>query len=275
MDIESLLARLTEFDALREGDQVKQGSLDRIEPEYAEAWPDRVHPNIVSALEALGRPRPYRHQAEAIEQSMDGADVVMESPTASGKTLAFAVPMLDTLIREHNSHALLLYPTKALALDQRGAIHEICEAIEGGRKIESWPYDSNVPEEERRAIRQAPPAMLMTNPEYLNMSFLAHREQWEQNGFLKGLQYIVIDEMHEYRGFFGGNMALLLRRFLLHLKHLGISPRIFMATATCANAEEHATALTGRELSLVSARDALRPKREFAFINPDIPDYHQ
>ena len=273
MDIESLLARLTEFDALREGDQVKQGSLDRIEPEYAEAWPDRIHPNIVSALETLGRPRPYRHQADAIEQSLGGADVVMESPTASGKTLAFAVPMLDTLIRDRDSHALLLYPTKALALDQRGAIHEICGAIKGGRKIESWPYDANVPKEERDAIRQAPPAILMTNPEYLNMSFLAHREQWTQNGFLTGLKYIVIDEMHEYRGFFGGNMALLLRRFLLHLNRIGVSPRIFMATATCANPEEHAQALTGRNLQLVSARDSLRPKREFTFINPDILDY--
>ena len=273
MNIDLLIARLKEFDALRDKDKTKRGSQDRIEPEYAEAWPDRIHPSIVSALQTLGRPRPYRHQADAIEQSLDGADVVMESPTASGKTLAFAVPMLDTLIRDRDSHALLLYPTKALALDQRGAIHEICEALDRVRKIESWPYDGNVPEEERSAIRQAPPAMLMTNPEYLNMSFLAHREQWEQNGFLSGLKYIVIDEMHEYRGFFGGNMALLLRRFLLHLKRLGISPRIFMATATCANPAEHAQALTGRSMQLVSARDSFRPKREFTFINPDIPDY--
>lgn len=105
------------------------------------------------------------------------------------------------------------------------------------------------------------------------MSFLAYRDQWEKNGFLTGLKYIVIDEMHEYRGFFGGNMALLLRRFLLHLKRLGVEPRIFMATATCANPVAHAVALTGRSMHLVSARDSLRPRREFAFINPGIPDY--
>lgn len=275
MDIDQLIARLKEFDALRDADSIKRGSLDRMKPEYAEAWPDRLHPAVVGALEALGRSRPYQHQIEAIERSLDGDDVVMESPTASGKTLAFAVPMLDALVRDRDARALLLYPTKALALDQRGAMHELCAEIQlpGGRKIESWPYDGNVPEKERTAIRQAPPEMLMTNPEYLNMSFLAYREQWEKNGFLRNLEYIVIDEMHEYRGFFGGNMALLLRRFLLHLQHLGISPRIFMATATCANPVEHAEALTGRTMRRVSARDSLRPKREFAFINPEIPDF--
>ena len=273
MDIEQLIARLKEFDALRDNDSVKRGSLDRIEPAYADAWPERVHPAIKGALEALGIPRPYQHQADAIEQALDGADIVMESPTASGKTLAFAVPMLDTLVRDRDAHALLLYPTKALALDQRGAIHELCRKLSGTRKIESWPYDAGVPQQERKAIRQSPPAMLMTNPEYLNRSFLAHREQWERNGFLRNLKYIVIDEMHEYRGFFGGNMALLMRRFLLHLKHLGIEPRIFMATATCANPVEHSEALTGRSMRRISAQYSLRPKREFAFINPDIPEF--
>lgn len=273
MDIDHLIARLKEFDALRDNDSIKRGLQDRREPAYADAWPEGVHPAIVGALEALGIPLPYQHQADAIEQSLAGNDVVMESPTASGKTLAFAVPMLDALVRDRDAHALLLYPTKALALDQRGAMHELCGQLSGVRKIESWPYDGGVREKERKAIRQAPPAMLLTNPEYLNMSFLAHREQWERNGFLQNLKYIVIDEMHEYRGFFGGNMALLLRRFLLHLKHLGIEPRIFMATATCANPVDHAEALTGRKIRLVSARKALRPKREFAFINPEIPDY--
>ena len=275
MDIDQLIARLNEFDALRDADSIKRGSLPRIEPEYAEAWPERIHPAVVGALEALGRSSPYQHQIEAIERSLDGNDVVMEAPTASGKTLAFAVPMLDTLVRDRDARALLLYPTKALALDQRGEMRKLCREIQlpGGREIKSWPYDGNVPEDIRNSIRQAPPEMLMTNPEYLNMSFLAHREQWEKNGFLQNLKYIVIDEMHEYRGFFGGNMALLLRRFLLHLKHLGVEPRIFMATATCANPEEHAEALTGRPLKLVGARDSLRPKREFAFINPEIPDF--
>lgn len=273
MDIEQLIARLNEFDALRENDQIKRGSLDRIEPAYADAWPDRVHPAIVGALEALDIPRPYQHQADAIEQALDGADVVMESPTASGKTLAFAVPMLDALIRDRDAHALLLYPTKALALDQREAMEKLCAKLSVVRKIESWPYDGSTDDEHKKVIQSTPPKILLTNPEYLNQSFLANRHLWERNKFLQNLKYIVIDEMHEYRGFFGCNMALLLRRFLLHLKHLGIEPRIFMATATCANPLDHAEALTGRSMRLVRARDKFRPKRNFAFINPDIPDY--
>ncbi len=273
MDMDRLFAHLKEFDALRDGDKIERGTVERIQPQFSDSWPEDVHPAVARGLEALGRPRPYRHQFEAINEALLGTDLVIESPTASGKTLSFAVPMLDALVREPNSHALLVYPTKALALDQREAVHELCEQLSGVRKIESWPYDGNTPKEERDAIRQAPPAILTTNPEMLNMTFLGHREIWERNGFLQGLKYIVIDEMHEYRGFFGGNMALLLRRFLLHLRRLGVSPRVVMATATCANPTEHAEALSGRAMRLIRARDSLRPLRHFAFINADIPDF--
>ena len=90
--------------------------------------------------------------------------------------------------------------------------------------------------------------------------------------FLCNLRYVIIDEIHEYHGFFGGNMALLLRRFFLHLKRIGASPRLFLSTATCANAAEHANNLTGRNVEVVSARDVFRPKRHYLFVNPSIPD---
>ena len=283
MDIEQLLSRMREFDALRDKgdknnkdgkdikDTIVRGSLDRIKPEFAADWPEQVHSDVRAALESLGVAAPYQHQFDAVEKSMEGADVVMESPTASGKTLSFAVPMLDALVRDRNAHALLVYPMKALAMDQREQIDKLCGHLPGTRRIESWPYDGNATQEERNIIRKNPLPILMTNPEYLNSSFLAYKEQW--NGFLRNLRYLVIDEMHEYRGFFGGNMALLLRRFLLQLARLGVSPRIFMATATCANPLEHAKSLTGREMELVSAREALRPQREFVFVNPAIPDF--
>lgn len=102
------------------------------------------------------------------------------------------------------------------------------------------------------------------------MSFLGWRSQW--SNFLRNLQYIVLDEMHEYRGFFGSNMALLLRRFFLHLKMLGVSPRVFLSTATCANPSEHAKNLIGRDVEVVSASQ-FRPRRHFIFVNPSIPDY--
>ena len=191
----------------------------------------------------------------------------LESPTASGKTLAFTAPMLHKLVSNKGSHALMIYPMKALAFDQREQIKQLCQPL----SVESWPYDGDTREEHKKALRTHPPQILLTNPEYLNMSFLGWREQWEK--FLRRLRYVVIDEMHEYRGFFGGNMALLLRRFFLYLDRLGVSPHVFLSTATCANPAEHAKHLTGRAVEVVSARNVLRPQRHFLFVKPDIRDY--
>ncbi len=167
----------------------------------------------------------------------------------------------------------MIYPMKALAFDQREQIRQICQPL----SIESWPYDGDTGEETKGLLRQNPPDILLTNPEYLNMSFLGMRESWERHvegaKFLRKLQFVVLDEMHEYRGFFGSNMALLLRRFFLYLNRIGAHPQLFLSTATCANPQEHARSLTGRDLEVVSARDVLRPKRNFIFVDPDIPDF--
>ncbi len=266
-DISELEALLKEFDALRDDDEIKKGTVDRIQPQYATEWPNQLHPSVRDALISTGIPRPYQHQADAINRALQGADVVMESPTASGKTLSFTAPMLDSLVRNRNSHALMIYPMKALAFDQRAQIRQLCAPL----GVESWPYDGDTPDDEKKVLRSEPPGILLTNPEYLNMTFLGWREQWE--GFLRNLKYVVIDEMHEYRGFFGGNMALLLRRFFLHLDRIGASPTLFLSTATCANPKEHAKNLTGRDVEVVSAREVLRPKRHFMFVKPEIPDF--
>ncbi len=264
-DIAKLIEQLKEFDALRNDDKIKTGTVDRIEPQYADEWPDQLHSSIRDALTTI---RPYRHQADAIIKALSDVDVVMESPTASGKTLAFTAPMLDSLMRNKGSHALMIYPMKALAFDQREQIRNVCEPL----GIESWPYDGDTEDQDKQLLRKNPPQILMTNPEYLNTSFLMWKEQWKE--FLLNLRYLVIDEMHEYRGFFGGNVALLLRRFFLHLERIGASPRVFLSTATCANPAEHAKKLTGRDVELVSAREVFRPKRHFIFVNPDnIPDF--
>ena len=269
LDPDAFIASLTATDALRPDDKINRKTIDRIQPDVADAWPGDLHPLLHKALDTVGVPEPYAHQAEAVTRTLSGRDVVMESPTASGKTLGFAVPMLDVLLREKHSHALMIYPMKALAFDQREQLRQLCAPLPG---IESWPYDGDTPEEYRNVLRQKPPRILLTNPEYLNMSFLAWRDKWDS--FLRQLKFVVIDEMHEYRGFFGGNVALLLRRFFLHLARIGSRPRIFLSTATCANPKEHARNLTGREdLEVVSARDVLRPKRHFMFVDPDIPDF--
>lgn len=278
MTIEYLLKRLKEFDALRPKDEVRTDSVERIQPQLADKWPKNLHPSIRDALGRIdeGKKRnPYKHQFDAVSKSLDGADVVLESPTASGKTLAFTVPMLHALkTNPRPSHALMIYPMKALAFDQHSQIQQLCELFEP--KIESWPYDGDTDPGDREALRKEPPPILLTNPEYLNRSFLGSRESWDKHTkgakFLRNLRYLVIDEMHEYNGFFGGNMALLLRRFFLHFNRIGASPRVFLSTATCANPKEHAENLTGRTVEVVSAKNALRPKRHFLFVKPDIPD---
>ena len=267
MDVEGFVEKLKEVDALRGDDRITVRTLEPLRPPYAEEWPRQLDPSIREVLVDNGFHRPYQHQADAITRSINGKDVVLESPTASGKTLAFTASMLDVLKRKRGSHALMIYPMKALAFDQREQIREICQPL----GVESWPYDGDVDDSSKRALKTKPPDILLTNPEYLNMSFLGWRDQWKQ--FLRNLRYVVLDEMHEYRGFFGSNMALLLRRFFLHLKALGVAPNLFLSTATCANPLEHSKNLTGRDnIEVVTAR-SFRPRRHFIFVAPKIPDY--
>ena len=122
LDIESFLTRLTEFDALRDSDTIHQRVVDRIRPAYSPTWPAGLDPAVRDALVQAGMPRLYEHQAAAITKALNGAHVVMESPTASGKTLAFTAPMLHSLKGNPGSHAIMIYPMKALAFDQRAQI---------------------------------------------------------------------------------------------------------------------------------------------------------
>ena len=265
--IDLFTERMKELDALRDADEMKTGVVDSIRPEHADEWPTELDASVRNVLAAAGAGQPYRHQFDAVRRSLHGADVVLESPTASGKTIAFTAPILHDLKRNPGSYALMIYPMKALAFDQRAQIQKLCQPL----NIETWFFDGDTDTESRKILKTSPPPILMTNPELLNMSFLGWKEQWAK--FLKNLRYVVIDEMHEYRGFFGGNMALLLRRFFLHLDRIGASPKLFLSTATCENPREHARNLTGREVEAVSARDVLRPRRHFMFVNPGIPDF--
>ena len=271
MDIE----RFKEFDALRPDDEVRTGSVECIQPQHADKWPENLHPSVRAALDDIGMGKPYKHQFDAVAKSLNGADVVLESPTASGKTLAFTVPIVHALKTNPGSHALMIYPMKALAFDQHSQIQQLCEPL----GVESWTYDGDTDEKHRKVLRENPPPVLLTNPDYLNRSFLGSRKIWDKypagEKFLRNLRYVVIDEMHEYNGFFGSNVALLLRRFFLYLDRIGalLQMQVFLSTATCANPKEHAENLTGRDVEVVSARNVLRPKRHFLFVKPDIPDF--
>ena len=269
-----LLDVLRKFDALRDGDAgddvVHQRSLTAIAPTYADTSVlDGLAPRIADALRHLGVDRLYQHQADAITHACGGANVVLQAPTASGKTLAFQVPMLQSL-RTPGTHALMIYPNKALALDQRDQLTRLTAQL-GHPRIESWWYDGDVDADQRRLLREAPPGILITNPDMLHNSFLGHAEIWSR--FYRGLKWVIVDEMHEYRGYFGSNVAMILRRFSHHLQSCGINPQFFLSSATCANAQEHAENLTGRPFAEVNATNGFRPHREFIFVQPSIPDY--
>ncbi len=274
--MERLLDELRKFDALRPrdgetGDTVATATLDAISPTYAGGQVfDRLSPTLVDALRERGIDRLYQHQAEAILKALDGKNVVLQAPTASGKSLAFQIPMVETLIRKANSHALMLYPTKALAFDQRDQLNNLSKHVQG-REIASWWYDGDTDREYRKPLRENPPHILITNPDMLHYSFLGHADKWRK--FFKGLKWVIVDEIHEYRGYFGSNVSMILRRFSHHLAQQGIHPQFFLCSATCANAREHAHNLTGLPFEEVNASDRIRPQRQFYFIQPEIPGY--
>ncbi len=280
MKMDELLASLRNFDALRDvatdgrADTVLIRMLPSRPPEFApDGYLDRFPPALRRALSRQGIEALYAHQAEAIDSIRAGDDVVLEAPTASGKTLCFNIPLVLALRDDPQSHALMVHPMKALSYDQRRQFEELVGALEGAerRRLESWIFDGDLDPEHRKLLKAHPPAVLFTNPEMLHQSFLGWQEQWLK--FLSRLKLVILDEIHEYRGYFGTNVALLLRRFLTRLGQLGVRPQVVLATATCGNAEEHAYRLTGRRCTLVRAVTAMRPERHFAFIKPDIPDF--
>ena len=264
----SLIKALYDFDALRNDDQISQDVVDRVEPTFADdSIFQQINPRIVKVLRNQGVRRLYEHQGVAIRKALHGSNVVLEAPTASGKTLSFSIPMMQSLLKERDGHALMIYPMKAVAHDQRAQLVDLLKSV----GLESWTYDGDTEREHRELIRKNPPDVLITNPEMVNQTFLAWNDLW--NDFLKNLRFVVIDEMHEYRGFFGSNMSLLLRRFAHHITSIGASPQYFLATATCANPEEHAQNLTGQDFEIVKASGKISPQRQFLFIDPEIPDY--
>ena len=266
--MESLKKSLHQFDAMRDGDTILEDVVPRVQPSFAsKSIFQKIDPRIVRALRSKGVSHLYEHQGKAIGEALQGNNVVLEAPTASGKTLSFSIPMMQSLLEKHGGHALMIYPMNAVAHDQRAQLVDLLKNV----GLESWSYDGTTDQEHRKLLRENPPDILITNPEMLQYTFLAHNRLWQQ--FLKELKFVVIDEMHEYRGYFGSNMALLLRRFAHHMRAIGASPQYFLATATCANPEEHARNLTGQDFETVRASGKISPQRSFMFIDPDIPDF--
>ena len=227
------------------------------------ALPASLDPGLAEALRAAGIERLYSHQREAMEAAAD-SNLIITSGTASGKSLAFNLPVLDGIAREPKRRALYLYPTKALAQDQARKLHELRppglrEAI----------YDGDTPREERPAIRRRS-NLVLTNPDMLHVGLLPHHKRW--GDFLANLGWVVVDEAHTYRGVFGSHVANVLRRLRRAARAYGSEPRFLMASATIANPVELAERLTGSEFRLIDDDGAPRAGREIAIWNPPLID---
>jgi DEAD/DEAH box helicase domain-containing protein len=227
------------------------------------ALPGSLHPGLAESLRAVGIERLYSHQRAALESARH-SDLVITSGTASGKSLAFNLPVLDGIAAEPKRRALYLYPTKALAQDQARKLGELRppglrEAI----------YDGDTPREERPAIRRRS-NLVLTNPDMLHVGVLPHHRQW--GDFLANLGWVVVDEAHTYRGVFGSHVANVLRRLRRVARAYGAEPRFLLASATIANPLELAERLVGTSFDLIDDDGAPRAGREIAIWNPPLID---
>jgi DEAD/DEAH box helicase domain-containing protein len=204
----------------------------------------------------------YSHQTEAINKVRQGKNVVIVTPTASGKTLAFNIPVLEALLKDEKATALYLYPTKALTNDQLKVLRQMEKEV--GIKANPNVYDGDTPQHLRASIRENS-KIILSNPYGLHQ-YLPWHYKWRN--FLQNLKFIIIDEAHVYRGVFGSNVAMLIRRLMRICNYYNAEPHFVLSSATIANPEEHAHKLTGKDFEVVSADGAPRGRKLFAFWNP-------
>src|SRR5690348_4284852 len=232
-------------------------------PSRPEPVPDYLSPALLESLERTGVDKLWSHQAAALESAWEGPTVVTTG-TASGKSLAFNLPVLDTLAHDPRARALYLYPTKALAQDQARKLSELRAPF-----MRHAIYDGDTPRDERRAIRGRS-NLILTNPDMLHIGVLPHHRNW--GDVLANLAWVVVDEAHVYRGVFGSHVANVLCRLRRLANAYGTEPRFMLTSATIANPLELAEELTGLDFTLVDRDGAPRATREIAMWNPPLVD---
>jgi DEAD/DEAH box helicase domain-containing protein len=228
--------------------------------------PSSIEPGLAAALEGAGISSLYAHQLATLRAS-ETANVIVTSGTASGKSLAFNLPVLDAIARDEHARALYLYPTKALAQDQARKLAEL-----GPPGLRPAIYDGDTPKEERRAVRRRS-NLILTNPDMLHVGILPHHKSW--GDFLVNLRYVVVDEAHVYRGVFGSNVANVMRRLRRVCRIYqgpGNEPRFILTSATIANPAELAERLVGTPFELIDEDAAPRAGRRIAIWNPPLVD---
>ena len=258
------MTAVAQWDDLLAGEELAYLTTEPARAARTAPFPDELHPRVRAALEAHGITELYAHQAEAWQAARAGGHVIVTTGTASGKTLAFNLPVLDSLAAEPKNRALYLYPTKALAQDQARALGRL--AVPG---VRAAIYDGDTPQEQRRHIRHTA-NLILTNPDMLHIGVLPRHDLWAD--VLHNLRYVVVDEAHVYRGVFGSHVANVLRRLRRLARVYGSDPQLLLASATIANPGELAHALLGVETTVIGGDAAPRAERTVALWNPALLD---
>ncbi|TFE03245.1 DEAD/DEAH box helicase [Jeotgalibacillus sp. R-1-5s-1] len=243
---------------------VKWHTIEPMEAVY-EPLPEVLAPSLRKALERRGIGKLYSHQAEAFNSVMSGKSITAVTPTASGKTLCYNLPVVQSIVENPSNRALYLFPTKALSQDQKTELNELLDLADSN--ITSYTYDGDTPASIRQKVRKAG-QIVITNPDMLHSAILPHHTKWVS--LFENLKYIVIDELHIYRGVFGSHVANVIKRLKRICKFYGSDPIFICTSATIANPKELAESLTGKNMHLIDRNGAPSARKHFVFYNPPV-----
>ena len=229
-------------------------------------FPAELHPDIRTYLTSHNIPRLYTHQAEMFEKAQTGENVVITTSTASGKTLSFLLPVLQAVLDNPLTRAIFVYPTKALAADQYRALQPVLEYFGEGR-ISAGVYDGDTMQAERSRLRKSA-NIILTNPEMLNSAFLPNHSKYGFDFIFTNLKYVVIDELHSYRGAFGAHLANIFRRMKRVCGYYRSKPQFLCSSATIANPLELSERICGEKFVLIDRDGSAAPEKEYRIIQP-------
>lgn len=263
MNLEQILDQIKSSDRIG-GNITKWVEIPAGEACY-EDFPSSIDDRIKNTLRQRGIYKLYSHQASAIREIEKGNSVVVVTPTASGKSMCYNIPVLNAILKDHESRAIFLFPTKALSQDQTAELHELI--TESGVDVKTYTYDGDTPQSARKAIRQAG-HIVVTNPDMLHSGILPHHTKWTK--LFENLKYIVIDEVHQYRGVFGSHVANVIRRLQRICDFYGSKPQFICCSATIANPAELARKVTGTDVVLIDNNGAPAGKKHIIFYNPPV-----
>jgi DEAD/DEAH box helicase domain-containing protein len=260
-DFVKYLKKLDEF----RGQIVHHEIIERLEPSYkilSEPLPDL----LTMALKRQRIMNLYTHQAEAIEAIRHGKDTAIVTPTSSGKTLTYNIPVFEAILKDPSKKAIYIFPLKALEQDQKKAIENLNLSSGGKFKIDVKIYDGDTPPSKRREIRERLPHILITNPDMIHLSLLAYHAHWSD--LFRELKFVVVDELHTYRGVFGSHIVQVFRRLDRICRYYGSKPTYIASSATISNPGVFCYRLFGREFKIIEKSGAPRAGRHFIFVNP-------